>query len=609
MIKIKSFTIKRYRSIMELIINVDEDNNYITICGENNAGKTNSLRAVDLFFNPEKYVAEKDSPNHKYHGSRGGAVFPEITIEFLVDGKDRIKIKREFNNDGLNKTSGEKLKVAGLRDKKHKMQEKEVVAFLKKIQFFFVESINISLPKLINGMIDEIYDLEYEKSQFRGLKKELKDSFDNYIKGLLEILNKLANEINPVFKQYKEDWGVGFDLTSDITKFRDLITDDVLFYINDQSNKRIDAKGAGLQRLAYILLHFRIIEKISNKSIILLIDEPDVYLHQGLQKKLYDDLQKLTNKAQTFVTSHSQVFIDTYTLKNVFLLDLDINLRYFDRKKQHFNVLETKLVNLDKEDGAKKIKEYLGITEEDYELLENYNLIVEGETDKKYLEELASFFKLNIPKIISANGADNIEKYLDFYNSFYQNIDQKIKVPTIVILLDNDNKGREVFKKLISIKKKGKYRFLNLEVQFIPNFLGERPMDENVEKINSDLQIEDFLYPRVFCFLVNELLKKKGLKLINVEEISKKIEKPAHKDRGILHMVENEKNDTNPDSGQVLNFVSSSSASEQVKSGLSGFFKIKGNRNISQLLLAEDKKYPQVRNFLENILNSKNYIK
>lgn len=589
---------------MELALNIEDDNNYITICGENNTGKTNTLRAIDLFFNPEKYVPEKDSPNHKYYGSRGGAVYPDITIEFLVDGNDRVKVRREFGNEGLIKTVGERLKVAGLRDKKQKMIDKDVSVFLKKINFFFVESINISLPTLINGVIDEIYDLEYEKSQFRGLKKELKDSFDNYIKGLLEILNKLAGEINPVFEQYKEDWGVGFDLTSDIKKFRDLITDDVLFYINDQSNKRIDAKGAGLQRLAYILLHFRIIEKLNNKSVILLIDEPDVYLHQGLQKKLFNDLQLLTEKAQTFVTSHSQVFIDTYTMNNVFLLDLNITSRYFDRKKQNFSVLETRVVNLDNEDGAKKIKEYLGITEEDYQLLDMYNIMVEGETDKKYIEELASFFKLDTPKIISANGADNIEKYLEFYNSFYQNSDPKIQTPSILILLDNDNKGREVYKKLISLKKKSKYRYINIEIQLIPNFLGERPNSENLEKINSDLQIEDFLYPRVFCFLVNELLKKKNLKLINVEEIAKKIERPAHKDRGILHMVENEKNDKNPDSGQVLNFVSSSNASEQVKSGLSGFFNIKGNRMIAKLLLIEDKKYPAVRKFLEDICQS-----
>jgi len=459
MIRIKKVIIKRYRSIMDMVLQIDDSNNYITICGENNTGKTNTLRAIDLFFNPEKYIAENDSPNHKYHGSRGGSVFPEITIEFETDDKDKIQIKKEFSYEGIRKITGTKLKVPGFRDKNENMKEKDIQAFLKRINFFFIESVNISLPKLINAVIDDIYDIEYEKSQFRGLKKELKESFDNYINGLLEILNRLADEINPVFQQYNEDWGVGFDVPTDITKFRDLITDDVQFYINDQANKRIEAKGAGLQRLAYILLHFRIIEKIKNKSVILLIDEPDVYLHQGLQKKLFYDLQSITNKAQTFVTTHSPIFIDTYSMKNVFLLDLEIKPRYFKRKKETFNILETKIVNIDNEDGGKKIKEYLGITDDDYELLDRYNIIVEGETDKKYLEELLSYFKFKVPKFISANGADNIEKYLDFYNSFYKNLDSKYIKPTILILLDNDNKGREVYKKIKNLKVKGKYNF------------------------------------------------------------------------------------------------------------------------------------------------------
>lgn len=51
-----------------------------------------------------------------------------------------------------------------------------------------------------------------------------------------------------------------------------------------------------------------------------MIDEPDVYLHQGLEKKLLKHLKKLTDKAQIFVTTHSPVFIDSYTLDNVYLL-------------------------------------------------------------------------------------------------------------------------------------------------------------------------------------------------------------------------------------------------------------------------------------------------
>lgn len=607
MIQIKHLTIKRFRSIMDIHVDIDNSNNYITICGENNSGKTNMLRALNLFFNPETYVAEKDCPHHKYYGSRGGLVYPEITVDFSVNKKDLFRIRRNFNQDGLEKTVGEKLKVTGIREKKEQLKEKEIHDFLKKISFFYVESVNISLPNLINNIIDDIYDIEYENSQFRGIKKELKDSFEKYVKGLLDILSQLSNEITPVFKQFKENWGVGFDLNADITKFRDLITDDVLFYINDNSNQRIDSKGAGLQRLAYVLLHFRIIQKIKNKSVILLIDEPDVYLHQGLQKKLHQHLIELTDKSQVIITSHSNVFIDTYTLKNVFLLDLNIRNQYFKRTKRYFNILETFVVNLDDHDGSRKIKNYLGIEEFEHELLDRYNIIVEGETDKNYIVELSRYFQFKVPRIIPANGADKIEKFLEFYNSYYQNMNDDVPLPNILVLLDNDNKGREVYKRLNGLKSKNKLKKIIFDIKFVPNFLGEIPEVKSLNKVNTDQQIEDLIYPKLFCFLINKLLEKNSMKTINENDIIAKITKAAHKDRGILYLVENEKNNNNPDYGHKIIFISSSHASESIKHGLSGFLKIEGNKRLSRLIESEHLKYPEVKKFIEFITNAKNF--
>jgi predicted ATP-dependent endonuclease of OLD family len=55
MIKISKITIQRFRSIMSMELKIDNDNNIISICGPNNVGKTNTLRAMNLFFNPDQY--------------------------------------------------------------------------------------------------------------------------------------------------------------------------------------------------------------------------------------------------------------------------------------------------------------------------------------------------------------------------------------------------------------------------------------------------------------------------------------------------------------------------------------------------------------------------
>ena len=81
--------------------------------------------------------------------------------------------------------------------------------------------------------MDDLYDIEYEKSRFSGLKSDLKASFEKYTSGLLDVLNQLSTEINPLFQEYQENWGIGFDLETDVKKFRDLITNEIIFYIND----------------------------------------------------------------------------------------------------------------------------------------------------------------------------------------------------------------------------------------------------------------------------------------------------------------------------------------------------------------------------------------
>ncbi len=141
--KISRIVVKRFRSIIDLEINLNVENNYVSLCGENNSGKTNTLRAVDIFFNPGKYIAENDSPYHKLEGTRGGAVFPEILIDFENDRKQTVRIIRKFNKTSLEHTVGIKNAKARKADRM-KMTEKEIKEYLNTFSFFFIESINIS---------------------------------------------------------------------------------------------------------------------------------------------------------------------------------------------------------------------------------------------------------------------------------------------------------------------------------------------------------------------------------------------------------------------------------------------------------------------------------
>lgn len=63
--KLTEFNITNYRSISSIKL-TPSSSNFLTICGSNNVGKTNFLRALKLFFNPEEenFDVENDIPYH-----------------------------------------------------------------------------------------------------------------------------------------------------------------------------------------------------------------------------------------------------------------------------------------------------------------------------------------------------------------------------------------------------------------------------------------------------------------------------------------------------------------------------------------------------------------
>ena len=104
--KISEFSITNYRSISKLKL-IFGENNLLTICGSNNVGKTNFLRALNLFFNPEKenFEATIDIPFHIAEGSRGQGY--AVTLKAKIK---EISSGIEYNiNQTFTEQKGEKI--------------------------------------------------------------------------------------------------------------------------------------------------------------------------------------------------------------------------------------------------------------------------------------------------------------------------------------------------------------------------------------------------------------------------------------------------------------------------------------------------------------------
>lgn len=602
MILINSVTISRYRSIMDLTFQIDNFQNLISICGENNVGKTNTLRAINLFFNPEDYDPILDIPTLK-NAQRSASSTPKIKIVFLDKNKNEyFSITRDFKNYEFNKTlglNGYSYKIDDnfmvLRNSKKTLNDTEMCEILKKINFSYIESININIPKLIKQLTDDIITVEYDKARIVSAKKTLRDAYLKYTTGLQELLDTFSDEISSTFKNFKNNWNIKFHVPSNIETFRDVISDDVELKIDDKGCLDIEQKGSGLQRLAVILLNFEILKRFKDKkNFIICIDEPDIYLHEGLQRKLLDFFSENSSEMQIFYTTHSKIFIDQYSMKNIILLSAKNYKKFSKRKNKYIDVVETIYIDISDDRGYETICQHLGIEKNKYNLLEEQNILVEGNSDKIYIEELANYFKFKFPNIISANGVDKIEKFLDFYNSYYRNANST-HIPKIKVIFDNDPAGREVYKKI----SKKEFKF----IKCIPLLLKNYSNDENQTKDNVNNEIEDLIYPDILCYLVNILLKEISLNTIKFQNIEKSLNSLTNRKMGILLLLEIEKNKENPSNGSRISFTSNKTPIPSIKTSLSNLFKIQANRYLIKLIDNSRKKYPFVENYIKELLH------
>lgn len=598
MIRIIKCEISRYRSILSMTLDISQELNSIAICGQNNVGKTNTLRAINLFFCPENYDREIDMPKIK-KATGGQSTHPKIELTFWDDQSNQYfrlcrDMKNYLKNSPDDSLTGYLVDKHGKKKNVDSLSAEDISSLFKQMEFVYIESINTFIPDLIGKITDGIIDVEYDKSRFSQSKRELKEAYDTYIDGLSTILGNFANEISDTFRHFRENWKVEFNVPKNSNTFRDLISEDVKLLLNDNGSVGVLDKGAGLQRLATILLNFEMLSRVNGKkNIFVCIDEPDAYLHEGLQRKLKSLFDEKSTYMQLFFTTHSKVFINEYNMQNVFLLDSRYHEQYSARKKKDINVMETLLININEQDGYDKICSHLGIEPVSYDLLQCNNLLVEGNCDKTYLTELMKFFGFSCPKIESLNGADNAIKFLEFYDSYYNNT-SKYK-PKIKIIFDNDAKGREIYNKV----RNNNYKHIEVSAILIQNHMNMGNTNTNNNDTNNE--IEDFIYPELIVHLINLILQRKNMKKLNLDKICKKIHTPSFSSKGILGLCEYEKNSLNPDTGAEISLISSGNQTNRIKEGLAGMFNLEANKALLSLLNECNTKYPYVKKALEEL--------
>jgi energy-coupling factor transporter ATP-binding protein EcfA2 len=156
----------------------------------------------------------------------------------------------------------------------------------------------------------------------------------------------------------------------------------------------VELNGSGIRESLRLVL-----DTTFEKPDILLVEEPEIHLHPGLEIGMMQFLQKLSAQCQVFITTHSTNFLDRGDFQNVFLTSKD----------RHTTV---KL--LDVSEIESKIPQELGVRLSSLFMYDRL-VFVEGVSDELALRELSNVIQKTLNQrnvgFIPLKGVGNLAHY------------------------------------------------------------------------------------------------------------------------------------------------------------------------------------------------------
>lgn len=514
--KLVELSILNYRSI----ISVDKIKitSFQALIGENNAGKSNILDAVDVFLSAgaggvqETDFYDKVKPivikakfkiesSHLKKVWKPYAINDELILEKHIwieeANTEKISIKNEFHGYKAEPKgwflSIEKIKAT----KGERPQWKQIVEennlpsyflnndrctqvdFSKGLSKYILENdieydqpdlsntqalgfqsnVVASLPKFYLLKAETKYSEETDKrstsSTFRRLMGDLTDRIIKndpkyiQIENALNTVNELLNEQNVSDAQVKRLDSLKIieekiktilcNLMPSVEKVKlKVVTEDIKtifskgveLTVDDGVETDVLLKGHGLQRcIIFSLLQALILNERKQlvegegseapiNSIILAMEEPELYIHPQLGKLFYDVLLSFSKKDQVIYTTHSPRFIDVYEYESIALIT-----------KTKDNGTKMIICDLTAFSGLSDKKVFKGLTQLNTDINELFFaksvIIVEGPEDKIAITEtLKKLKKINNRSeevdvtIISVGGKQSIPFFVRVLNAF-----------------------------------------------------------------------------------------------------------------------------------------------------------------------------------------------
>ncbi len=403
-IKISSIRIKNFRSIRNELITAKDLNIFV---GLNDAGKSNVLKALNLFFTGETDYGKKFSfaNDFTYLFPKTSHSTKEIKITIRFEIPDTYSESGEYTWTKVWRTDDYFEESITNSEGKSPTPKSRVPGALRRIKYRYVPA--VKSPEYYKTLLGDLYS-----AVFSSINNPLEQSVKSFSDALKEYTEELSADVE---KQLGLESILAFpDDLNDI--FKALIFETCLN--KDSIHVPLTARGDGIQaRHIPIILRYIAHEdqKSRNKGSMKVctiwgFEEPENGLELLKTFKLADEFEEYSSEIQMFVSTHSPAFYmkKESDLSNIFFVSkkLDSDETTISSGKGTHAIAENMglmpLVAPFIEEQSKRLTAAEKIYRENM-LIDVPTILVEGETDIDYLKIAFAEHSSALHRLVEAN--------------------------------------------------------------------------------------------------------------------------------------------------------------------------------------------------------------
>ena len=393
---IEKIEIQYFRSIYRATITEVRDINILT--GKNDVGKSNVLRALNLFFN-NCIISEGDyNFSQNYNLKR----LEEVRKD-TIKGKQFIQIKITFaRGNQYEKTLPEKFTVTKKwnRDDEFPQISDNIEILLKKSGKAFNDRSKASLTRFLNNIkyvyvsaIKDkyIFDEMLERLQETVYTKKLSGDIllSDTMNILYENVSKTTQELSDEFKEATsvESMIATPNSVSELYKTLKIMTK------MDEDTIRLEDRGDGIQ-VRYIPSILNYISTNASEKYIWGFEEPENSLEFNMARKMAEDFYNTyRNNSLIFLTTHSPAFVD------IGYKEFGKGFRCYKENNM------SKIVSFEMADSLSPLAEELGYAYILRQQYEDYKRLVEKNNEmREAIERLEATLKISQKPILLTEG-------------------------------------------------------------------------------------------------------------------------------------------------------------------------------------------------------------